>query len=102
MELRRVTGNKHRLEDVLELLAERGPTSTFGAFGAAVDSVAGEPLFDSLLARHLRRPSFAEMEGLLEALGVRADAGGTVKLVPARDSPLREAVDGRRTHGAGF
>ncbi|WP_164020690.1 hypothetical protein [Pyxidicoccus trucidator] len=101
VELRRVTENKRRLEDVLELLAERGPTSTFGAFGAAVDSVAGQPLFGALLERHLRRPSFAEAEGLLEALGVRTDTG-EVKLVPARDSLLREALDGRRTRGAGF
>ena len=101
VELRRVTENKRRLDDVLELLAERGPTSTFGAFGVAVDAVAGQPLFDALLARHLPRPAFAEMEGLLEALGVRADTAG-IKLVPARDSLLREAVDGRRTRGAGF
>lgn len=101
VELRRVTGNQHRLEDVLELLAERGPTSTFGAFGAAVDSVAGQPLFEGLLARHLQRPAFAELDGLLEALGVRTDSEG-VKLVPARDSPLRDAVDGRRPRGAGF
>nr|WP_246357488.1 hypothetical protein [Pyxidicoccus fallax] len=94
VELRRVTGNERRLEDVLELLAERGSTSTFGAFSAAVDSVAGRPLFDALLARHLPRPAFAEMEALLEALGVKADSAG-VKLVPAPDSPLREAVDGR-------
>ncbi|MFP2930603.1 hypothetical protein ACLESO_36475 [Pyxidicoccus sp. 3LG] len=99
VELRRVTGNKHRLDDVLDLLAERGPISTFGAFGAAVDSVAGQPLFEALLARHLERPAFAEMDGLLEALGVRADTEG-VKLVPARDSLLREAVDGPRTRGA--
>ncbi len=101
VELRRVTGNTRRLEDVLELLAERGPTSTFGAFGAAVDSVAGQPLFDALLARHLSRPAFAEMEALLEALGVKSVPDG-VKLVPARDSLLREAVDGRRSRGAGF
>ena len=101
VELRRRSGNKHRLEDVLELLAQRGPTSTLGAFGAAVDSVAGQPLFDALLERHLRRRSFAELEGLLEALGVRTDTG-EVKLVPARDSQLREAVDGRRTSGGGF
>ncbi|WP_240360632.1 hypothetical protein [Pyxidicoccus caerfyrddinensis] len=100
VELRRITGNKRGLEDVLELLAERGPTSTFGAFGSAVDDVAGQPLFDALLARHLRRPSFAEAEGLLETLGVRADTGGRVKLVPAPDSVLREALDGRRTRGA--
>jgi hypothetical protein len=101
VELRRVTGNQRRLEDVLELLAERGPTSTFGAFGAAVDSVAGQPLFDALLERHLRRRSFAELEGLLEALGVGTDTG-EVKLVPARDSLLRESVEGRRTRGVGF
>lgn len=101
VELRRVSGNTRRLEDVLELLAERGSTSTFGAFGAAVDSVAGQPLFDALVERHLRQPSFAEVEGLLEALGVRTDTG-EVKLVPARDSLLREALDGRRTRGAGF
>jgi hypothetical protein len=94
VELRRVSGNTRRLDDVLELLAERGSTSTFGAFGAAVDSVAGQPLFDALLERHLRRPSFAEKEGLLEALGVTTDTG-EVKLVPARDSQLREALDGR-------
>ncbi|HZI14895.1 MAG TPA: hypothetical protein VE153_31285 [Myxococcus sp.] len=99
VELRRVTGNQRRLDDVLELLATRGPTSTLGAFGAAVDSVAGQPLFDALLARHMSRPAFAELEGLLDALGVTSGADG-VKLIPARDSRLREAVDGRRTRGA--
>ncbi|NTX49953.1 hypothetical protein [Myxococcus sp. CA039A] len=95
VEIRRVTGNRRHLEDVLELLAERGPTSTFGAFGVAVDAVAGQPLFDALLARHLRRVAFAEQEGLLEALGVTAGAEG-IELVSARDSSLREAMEGRR------
>jgi plasmid stabilization system protein ParE len=99
VEIRRVTGNQRRLDDVLELLAKQGTTSTLGAFGAAVDSVAGQPLFDALLARHLPRPAFVELDGLLEALGVTAGSEG-VKLVPARDSLLREAVDGRRTRGA--
>lgn len=99
VEIRRVTANQRRLDDVLELLAKQGSTSTLGAFGVAVDSVAGQPLFDALLARHLPRPAFAELDGLLEALGVTAGAGG-VKLIPARDSLLREAVDGRRTRGA--
>ncbi len=99
VELRRVTGNRRRLDDVLELLARRGTTSTFGGFGAAVDSVAGQPLFDALLARHLPRPAFAELDGLLEALGVTVGTEG-VKLIPARDSLLRQAVDGRRTRGA--
>lgn len=99
VEIRRVTGNRRRLEDVLELLAERGSTSTFGAFGVAVDAVAGQPLFDGLLARHLRHAAFAEQEGLLEALGVSAGAEG-IKLVPARDSSLRESMVGARGHGA--
>jgi len=99
VEIRRVTGNQRQLEDVLELLAEHGSTSTFGAFGGAVDAVAGQPLFDGLLARHLRRVAFVEQEGLLEALGVSAGAEG-IKLVPARDSSLREAMVGVRRQEA--
>ncbi|MCP3104416.1 hypothetical protein LZ198_36690 [Myxococcus sp. K15C18031901] len=98
VEIRRATGNTRHLEDVLELLAERGTTSTLGAFGVAVDSVAGEPVFDALLARHLSRPAFVEMEGLLEALGVTVGVAG-VSLVEARDSTLRDALDGPRTSG---
>lgn len=95
VELRRVTRNQRQLEDVLELLARQGPTSTPEAYGAAVDAVAGQPIFKDLLSRHLTRPAFAGLEGLLEELGVRSLPGG-VKLQPAQDSVLREALDGPR------
>ncbi|MFP2960154.1 hypothetical protein ACLEPN_20595 [Myxococcus sp. 1LA] len=98
VELRRITGNTRSLDDVLEWLATRGSSSTFGAFGAAVDAVAGQPLFNALLERHLARPAFAEQAGLLEALGVQDGPNG-VSLVPARDSLLRDSVVGRRSHG---
>ncbi|WP_240358333.1 hypothetical protein [Myxococcus vastator] len=98
VELRRITGNTQGLDDVLELLATRGGSSTFGAFGSAVDAVAGQPLFNALLERHLPRPAFAEQAGLLEALGVQEGPNG-VSLVPARDSLLRDSVVGRRSHG---
>jgi hypothetical protein len=99
VELRRATGNQRGLEDVLELLATQGSTATVASYGAAVDAVAGRPLFDALLAEELRRPSFAGLEGLLEALGVTPTPGG-VKLHPARDSLLREALDGHSTRSA--
>ncbi len=99
VELRRVTGHQRRLEDVLERLASQGPTATVGAYGAAVDAVAGRPLFDALLAEALQQPAFAGLEGLLEDLGVTPTPGG-VKLNPARDSQLREALDGQRARGA--
>ncbi len=98
VELRRITGNTRGLDDVLELLARRGASSTLGGFGAAVDAVAGQPLFNALLERHLRQPAFAEQAGLLEALGVQDGPNG-VSLVPARDSLLRDSVVGRRSHG---
>lgn len=94
VEIRRATGNRRHLEDVLELLAERGHSSTLGAFGVAVDAVAGQPLFDALLARHLKRAAFVEQEGLLQALGVTAESEG-IQFVPARDSSLREAMEHR-------
>ncbi|WP_342374933.1 hypothetical protein NVS55_26895 [Myxococcus stipitatus] len=94
VEIRRATGNRRHLEDVLELLAERGPSSTLGAFGVAVDAIAGRPLFDALLARHLKRAAFVEQEGLLQALGVTAESEG-IQFVPARDSLLREAMESR-------
>ncbi|TSC23347.1 hypothetical protein [Corallococcus sp. Z5C101001] len=96
VELRRVTHGRARLEDVLELLATRGPTSSLGSFGAAVDTVAGQPLFDALLARHLTTPAFSELDALLDNLGVRIDPGG-VKLHAAPGSRLREAMDGERS-----
>jgi hypothetical protein len=94
--LRRATHNQRGLPDVLELLATQGSTSTVGAYGAAVDAVAGKPIFDALLAEDLHRPAFAGLEGLLEDLGVKPIPGG-VKLQPARDSVLREALDGQKT-----
>jgi hypothetical protein len=94
--LRRATGNQRGLQDVLELLATQGSTSTVEAYGAAVDAVAERPIFDALLAEHLHLPAFAGLEGLLEALGVTLTPGG-VKLQPARDSVLREALDGQKT-----
>ncbi|AFE04679.1 hypothetical protein COCOR_02499 [Corallococcus coralloides DSM 2259] len=96
VELRRVTNGRARLEDVLELLATRGPTATLESFGDAVDTVAGQPLFDALLARHLSGPAFAALDPLLEDLGVRIDPGG-VKLHAAPGSGVREALDGERT-----
>ncbi len=94
VELRRLTGNQRGLDDVLELLAGRGSTSSMQAFGVAVDEVAGRPLFEALLARHLTRPAFAERDALLEALGVVGSPNG-VRLKPARDSLLREALNAR-------
>jgi predicted metalloprotease with PDZ domain len=94
VELRRATGNQRGLEDVLELLATKGSTATVASYGAAVDQVAGRPIFDALLAEELRRPAFAGLQGLLQDLGVTPTPGG-VKLQPARDSVLREALDGQ-------
>ena len=95
VELRRATQNQRGLQDVLELLATKGSTSTVDAYGAAVDEVAGKPLFRALLEEDLRRPAFAGLEGLLEDLGVTPIPAG-VKLKPARDSVLREALDGQK------
>lgn len=98
VELRRATGNQRGLDDVLEVLAGRGSTSTLSGFGVAVDEVAGRPLFHALLERHLKHPAFAEQGALLEALGVVASPGG-VKFQPAKDSALREALNVRRPAG---
>ncbi|WP_244237826.1 hypothetical protein [Corallococcus llansteffanensis] len=95
VELRRVTHGQRRLDDVLELLATRGPTSSLAGFGAAVDAVAGQPLFDALLAHQLSVPAFSDLGSLLDRLGVQIDPGG-VKLQAAPESALREAVDGGR------
>jgi hypothetical protein len=94
-EMINATDNQRGLPDVLELLAMQGATSTVEAYGAAVDAVAGKPIFDALLAEDLHQPAFAGLEGLLEALGVTPTSGG-VKLQPARDSGLREALDGQK------
>jgi hypothetical protein len=94
VELRRATGNQRGLEDVLELLATQGSTATVASYGAAVDQVAGRPLFDALLSEELRRPAFAGLQGLLQDLGVTPTSSG-VKLQPARDSVLRDALDGQ-------
>lgn len=99
VELRRVTGNQRGLDDVLELLARRGSTSTLSAFGVAVDEVAGRPLFEALLARHLTRPAFAERDSLLASLGVVGAAEG-VSFHPAPDSALREALNTRHPRDA--
>ncbi|HLL04765.1 MAG TPA: hypothetical protein VK539_29540 [Myxococcaceae bacterium] len=99
VELRRATGNQRGLEHVLELLATQGSTTTLKAYSAAVDQVAGRPLFDALLAQELRVPAFAGLGALLEALGVKATSGG-VTLERARDSVLREALEGLRVPGA--
>ena len=99
VELRRATGNQRGLEHVLELLAAQGTTTTMKAYSAAVDSVAGRPLFEALLERELREPAFAGLGGLLEDLGVRATSSG-VKLQVARDSMLREALYGSRATSA--
>ncbi|WP_233591621.1 hypothetical protein [Corallococcus sp. AB011P] len=99
VELRRVTEGSARLEDVLELLATRGPTATLASFGNAVDTVAGQPLFGALLARHLPKPAFSELAPLLESLGVRIDPGG-VTLHAAPGSVLREDLDVARSPNA--
>ncbi|MDC0709090.1 hypothetical protein POL68_11510 [Stigmatella sp. ncwal1] len=99
VELRRATQGQRGLEDVLEFLAGQGPTSTPVAYGAAVDAVAGKPLFEALWARSLPEPAFAGLEGLLEALGVTLTPGG-IQLQSARDSPLRESLEAQRASGA--
>jgi hypothetical protein len=99
VELRKATGNQRGLQDVLELLAAQGSTSTVAGYGAAVDTVAGRPLFTALLEEERHRPAFAGLEGLLEDLGVTPTPGG-VKLQQARNSPVREALDGESTPGS--
>jgi hypothetical protein len=99
VELRRATGNQRGLEHVLELLATRGSTTNMKAYSAAVDEVAGRPIFEALLEQQLREPAFAALGGLLEDLGVMATPGG-VKLRLARDSMLREALHGTRATSA--
>ncbi len=91
VELRRLSRTGRGLDDVLELLGQRGSTSTVSAFGDAVDAVAGRPLFAALLERHLRRPAFSEQAALLRALGV-APAPEGVLFQPAADSGLRDAL----------
>jgi hypothetical protein len=93
--LRRATGNARGLDAVLERLAESGTTATFDEFGAAVDAVAGRPLFQELLAWHLSHPAFAAQEPLLEALGVEPGPDGVVQLGAARDSQVRHALEAR-------
>ncbi|WP_199242922.1 hypothetical protein [Vitiosangium sp. GDMCC 1.1324] len=95
VELRRATGNTRSLDEVLERLASSGPTATFDEFGAAVDAVAGRSLFHELLERHLSQPAFAGVEPLLQALGVEPGPDG-VRLGAARDSQVREALEGAR------
>jgi hypothetical protein len=97
--LRKATGNQRGLQDVLELLATQGSTSTVAGYGAAVDAVAGRPLFTPLLEAERHRPAFAGLEGLLEDLGVTPTPGG-VKLQQARDSLVREALDGKSAAGS--
>jgi len=99
VELRRATGNQRGLEHVLELLATQGTTTTLKAYSDAVDAVAGRPLFEALLAQELRVSAFAGLGALLEELGVTSVPGGA-KLGRARDSQLREALDGLRAPGA--
>jgi hypothetical protein len=93
VELRRATGNQRGLEDVLELLATQKSTTNMKGYSAAVDAVAGRPLFEALLERELREPAFASLGGLLEELGVIATSSG-VKLRLAQDSKVREALHG--------
>lgn len=93
--LRRATANARGLDAVLERLAESGTTATFDEFGAAVDAVAGRPLFQELLAWHLTRPAFAAQEPLLEALGVESGPDGVVRFGAARDSQVRHALEVR-------
>lgn len=95
VELRRATGNTRGLDAVLERLAGSGTTATFDAFGAAVDAVAGRPLFQQLLARLQSRPAFDGLEPLLEALGVESGPDGVVRLGVARDSQVRQALEAR-------
>lgn len=96
VQLRRVTHGARGLESVLDLLATTHPVATLEDFGAAVDQVAGQPLFQSLLAQHWKRPAFAEQAPLLQALGVESRPGG-IKLGAAPDSQLREALEARRS-----
>jgi hypothetical protein len=97
--IRKATGNQRGLEDVLERLAAQGSTATVEGYAAAVDAVAGRPIFTALFEAERRRPAFAGLEGLLEALGVTPTSGG-VKLQQARDSQLREALDRKSTAGS--
>ncbi|WP_257458198.1 M61 metallopeptidase family protein [Archangium lipolyticum] len=96
VELRRTTGNRHGLEDVLERLAAAGSTASLEDFTRAVDAVAGRPLFQALLSRHMSAPSFSEQDALLQALGVESGPLG-LQLGSARDSQVREALVARRS-----
>jgi hypothetical protein len=101
VELRRATQHQRGLEEVLESLAREGTTSTPAAYGKAVDAVAGKQLFEAWQARRWREPAFAGLGALLETLGVTPTPGG-IRLHPARDSLLRETLEGRSASGIPF
>jgi hypothetical protein len=80
LELRRATGGRAGLPTLLARLRAAGPVCDLAAVAAAVDRLAGAPLFARLLALHLEGPACARLEPLLSALGIRSEPGGTTGL----------------------
>jgi len=93
LELRRTTGGARSLDDALARLADAGPTARLEDLSRVVDGLAGEPLFDRLLARHLEGPALEEADGILGALGVGEGPDGAVRLGDAAPrADLRRAI----------
>lgn len=93
--IRRATGGRRSLDDVLELLATRGISSSPEAFGEAVDEVAGAKVWEAIAPRRLAAPATEGATELLERLGVRTTNGHIVLDSSAPDAAHRIAI----THG---
>jgi hypothetical protein len=91
LELRRATGGRSALEDVLERLVREGSTSTVQRFGEVVDELAGVPVFERVRARHAQGPALGRAPQILAYLGVQGE-GDEVRLVDAPGAELRRAI----------
>ncbi len=96
VELRKRGGDAASLDAVMAELAEccsaaSRPWSARRVV-ARMDRIAGEPVFERLVARWVRGPRLPDLGPLYEELGVVVDEHGAVQLRPAPAAALRDAI----------
>lgn len=95
VELRRATQGKRSLDDVIRALHAQGAILEEADLAAAIDRIAGRPLFALLERQWLDAPGCPGLPALLASLGVRGKGSKVVLDDAAPLAPIRRAITAR-------
>jgi len=96
VELRRISHGKRSLDDVMvglnDSCSRESRTFTAKEVLARMDKIAGEKVFDALLARWVDGPTLPDLTALYAELGINVGENGTTSNVASGDAWIRDAI----------